>query len=670
MLKVFNRMKSAHKVVLIIFALLMGASLVLFYAPRNQVNATPTNTEVLAKVNGDEITVGDLTRLRESYQQMFGSQMSLAQLGGDRRFLDGLIRDRIIAQEAKRLGLTASDAEVAAEVRKQFPDAQPGNDAFERYKDAVTSRYGSVEKYEQTIRDSIAARKLEAFVTAGVTVSEQEVKDDYQRKNTTFDLTYVPVVVDKLAARIQPTDQQLQQYYDAHKTDFRYFEPQKNIRYLFIDQSKIGEKLPISDDDLRAEYNQLPPDKKQAGVRVQQIVFKVPSQADDQQVLTKATALIGELRGTGQTVDEQKFAEAARGKSEDPATAKAGGWLPAPVKRNPNKPNDITQRTLDLQEGEITEPLYDKATKAYYIFRRGPAVPKTFEEAKPELLASLRNRRAYKTAADLAARAADRLKQTKDVQKVAEEFAKEANMTPTEMVRETGLIKPGDDVKEIGNNPDFFAAIEPLNNPGDVGERTQIKNGFAIPVLVEKRDPRIPDFAEVKDKVVERVKAEQAKAQLEPTAREIAQAANSPADLKAAADKYGLEVKTLDKFRLGQPLEGVGTSHAADEAIYNLQEGQVTKTPVQVDDAWTVVGVTKRTDVDLAEFNKQRDQLMETALSTKRNDVYEDYISALRARLDREGKIKIYDDVLARIAEDEEPTAMPAPPRGLPLPTK
>jgi peptidyl-prolyl cis-trans isomerase D len=670
MLKVFNRMKSAHKVVLIIFALLMGLSLVLFYAPRNQVNATPTNTEVLAKVNGDEITVGDLTRLRESYQQMFGAQMSLAQLGGDRRFLDGLIRDRIIAQEARRLGLAASDAEVAAEVRKQFPDAQPGNDAFERYKDAVTTRYGSVEKYEQTIRDSIAAQKLQAFVTAGVTVSEQEVKDDYERKNTSFDITYVPVVVDKLAARIQPTDEQLQQYYDAHKTDFRYFEPQKNIRYLFIDQSKVGEKLPISDEDLRAEYNQLPPDKKQAGVKVQQIVLKVATQADDQQVLTKATALIGELRGTGQMVDEQKFAEAARGKSEDPATAKSGGWLPAPVKRNPNKPNDLTQRTLDMQEGEITEPLYDKAAKAYYIFRRGPAVPKSFEDAKPELLVSLRNRRAYKTAADLAGRAADRLKQTKDVQKVAEEFAKEANMTPAEMVKETGLVKPGDDVKEIGNSKQFEDAIEPLNNAGDVGERTPIKNGFAIPVLIEKRDPRIPGFAEVKDKVVERVKSEQAKAQLEQTAREIAQAANSPADLKAAADKYGLEVKTLDKFKPGQPLEGVGTGPAADEAIYNLKEGQVTKTPVQVGDAWTVVGVTKRTDADLAEFNKQHDQLMETALSTKRNDVYEDYISALRARLDREGKIKIYDEVLARIAEDEEPTAVPAPPRGLPFQTK
>ncbi len=673
MLKQFNRMRSAHKWVLLFFAGLMGLSLVLFYAPsRNMANATPTNSETLAKVNGDEVTVGDLTRLKESYQQMFGGQINLAQLGGDKRFLDGLIRDRIVAQEARRLNLVASDAEVAAGIRKQFPDAASGSgDGFDRYKDIVTTRYGSVEKFEQTIRDSLAEQKLRAFVTAGVNASEQEIKDDYERKNTAFDLTYVPIVADKLAARVQPTDDDLQKYYDAHKTDFRYLEVQKKIRYLFIDQTRLGAKLAISDEDLRAEYNQLPADKKQAGVKAQQIVIKMATPELDQQELAKATGIAAELRGGKSDatvmVDEQKFAEAARGQSQDPATAKSGGWLPALVKRNLNKPNDLTQRLLDMSEGETTDPLYDKATKAYYIFRRGPAVPKTFEDAKPELLASLRNRRAYKSAAELAGRAAQRVKETKNVQQVAAELAKDAVMTPAEMIKETPLLKPGDNVPDIGSSPQFEEAIKPLENVGDVGERTPVKNGFAIPTLVEKRDPRIPDFAEVKDKVTERVKDEQAKGRVEQTARDIANAANSPADLKAAAEKYGLEAKTLDKFKTTQPLEGVGTSAAASEVIYNLKEGEITKTPVQVSDTWVVIGVTKRADADLAEFNKQHDQLMQTALTSKRGDVYEDYISALRARYEREGKIKIYDDVLARVATDEDEAA-PAPPRfpGLP----
>src|SRR2546423_8337993 len=353
MLKVFNRMERAHKWVLLLFAAIMGLSLVVFYSPaRNQANALATNNETLAKVNGDEITVGDLSRLKESYQQMFGGQMSLAQLGGDRRFLDGLVRDRIIAQEAKRLGLVASDEEVAAEIRRQFPDAKPGNEALDRYKDIVTTKYGSVEQYEESVRDSLAAEKLRAFVTAGVNVSEQEIKDDFQRKNTSFDITYVPITADKLAAHVQPNDDALQKYYDEHKTDFRYLEPQKKIRYVFIDQTKVGEKLAIPDADLRAEYDQLKPENKQAGVKAQQIVLKVASPEQDQQVLAKGTQLVGELRGNGATpapVDEKKFADTARGQSQDPATAKTGGWLPAPVKRNPNKPNELTQRLFDMQ---------------------------------------------------------------------------------------------------------------------------------------------------------------------------------------------------------------------------------------------------------------------------------------------------------------------------------
>ncbi|HEX8179421.1 MAG TPA: SurA N-terminal domain-containing protein [Pyrinomonadaceae bacterium] len=668
MLKQFNRMRSAHKWVLLFFAALMGLSLVLFYAPRNQAG-TATNTEVIAKVDGDEITVADLSRLKETYAQ-YG--INPAQLGGDRHFVDGLVRDRITVQEARRLGLVASDAEVAAEIRRQSPDAATGSgEGFDKYRDAVTTRYGSVERFEQSIRDQLTATKLRAFVTAGVNVSEQEIKDDFLRKGTTFDLTTVTVTADKLAARLQPSDEELQKYYDEHKTDFRYLEAQRKIRYLFVDQTKIGEKLAIPDEDLRAEYNQLPEDKKQAGVRAQQIVLKVATPELDQAVLAKATQVVTELRGSNvppAAIDEKKFADTARGKSEDPATAKSGGWLPAPVKRNPNKPNELSQRVLDMKEGEITDPLFDKSAKAYYIFRRGPAVPKSFEDARQELLVSLRNRRAYKTAADVAARAAARLKETKDVQQVAQELAKEANMTPAEMVKETPLIKPGDNVPDIGSSSQFEEAIKPLNNPGDVGERTPIKNGFAIPLLVEKRDPRIPDFAEVKDSVMARVKDEKAKSQLEQTAREIAGAANSPGDLKAAAEKYGLEAKTLDKYNTAQPLEEAGVSPAFGEAIFKLKEGEITKTPVKVGEAWVVAGLNKRADADLAEFNKQHDQLMETALTTKRNDVYEDYISALLARYRREGKIKVYDDVLARI-EEEEPEAAPAP-RNFPgLPT-
>lgn len=666
MLKFFSRLERTRNVVLIIFAVLMAVSLVFFYAPsRNAAIADPLRSvDVVAEVGDDDITVSNLAILKENYRQMFGGQFSIAQLGGDRRLLDGLVRQRVIAQEAARLGLAASDAEVADSIRQQFRDPTTGTVNFERYRDAVVGRYGSIEEYERQERDQISAQKLRTFLTAGVRVSEDEVREDFRRRNTAFDLLYVPVTADKLAAKINPSDADLRTYYDARKTDFRILEEQKKIRYVFIDQTKVGEKIEISDADLQSEYDQLSPENKQAGVRVQQIVLRVARPDLDETVRAKADDLVKKARGEDGNASADEFAELARGNSEDPATAKNGGLLAGVVRKNANKPDDPLQTALTMTEGAVSEPI--KYGNSYYILRRGEAVPKSFEDARQELLVSLRNRRSYAVAAQLAARVAERLKETKDVAKVAAEFAAEANMNPAEMVRETGFVKPGDTVPEIGSSPQFEEAIKPLANANDVGERVSIKGGFAVPLLVEKREPRIPDFEEVREQVVERVREEQAKARLEQTARDIINGAPAPGGLKAAAERAGLATETLNDYKLGSPLGEVGTGPALDEAILNLQAGAVTPNPIKVGNNWVVVGVTKRTDADLAEFTKQRDQLTETALGTRRSQVFEDYISAIQQRMQRDGEIEIHDDVLAQLPQDEPAVTMPQGFPGMP----
>ncbi|MDQ1422171.1 MAG: peptidyl-prolyl cis-trans isomerase, partial [Acidimicrobiaceae bacterium] len=351
-----------------------------------------------------------------------------------------------------------------------------------------------------------------------------------------------------------------------------------------------------------------------------------------------------------------------KGHSEDPATAKNGGWLAGNVKKNPNKSDDPLQRTFETEVGGISGPL--KYGNAYYIFRRGESVTKTFEEAKQELLISERNRRAYAVAAELAGRAATRLKETKDFQKAAQEFAAAANMSPAEMVRETPFIVPGDDVPNIGSSQQFEQGIEPLQNPQDVGERTPIKNGFAIPMLVEKREPnRIPDFEEVKEKITTALRNERAESQVEQTARNLASGVGGANDLKAAAEKLGLEAKTQSSYRTVMPIGELEPNGATEAAIYALKEGEVTKTPIKIGNDWVVIGATKRTEADLAEFAKQRDMLIQSALAERRNQVFEDYILAARMRMENEGRIKIYEDALAKLAGDEPTVTAPQLPQ-------
>lgn len=678
MLKQLARFERTSKVLILGFVALMAVSLVLFFRPNSGSSTLePTkSSEVLATVGGAEITVGDFATQKQNIQTQFsrfGGQISLTQMGyTDERILDSLILKKVTVQEAARLGLSASEAEVKERIAKMFSDPSgkflltdaSGKLDMSKYQERV----GDVGVFERGVAEDIAREKLEAFVAASLRISEDDVQQEYQRKNTNFDLTYVVVSADKLAEKIQPTDDELKAYYDKHKTDYNILVPQKKFKYIFIDQDKSGQKLQISDKELRDEYDALKPEYKQAGVKVQQIVLKVARPDLDATVKAKADELVSKARGAQETTTEEAFAELAKGNSEDPTTAKNGGRVNGVVKKNPNKSDDPYQQVLDLQPGDVTDAI--KYKNAYYILRRGEAVPKTFEDAKPELLVSLRNRRGYTVAQKIAQRAQDRLKETKDPQKVAQEFAAEANMAPAEMVRETPFVKPGDDVPNIGSSQQFEEAIASLNNPNDVGERTGIKNGFAIPMLAEKKGPRIPEFDEVKDKVTQAVKTEKAKSQLEDKAKELIANAKAPGDLKAGATKLGLEAKAEANYKLATPLGEAGSSALVDNPLYAAKAGEVLKTPVFLNQNYLVIGVNTRTEADLAEFAKQRDSLMQSALTERKNQVFEDYLTAVQNRMEQDGKIKIYKDVLAGMQDEEAPEALPQRRPPLQLPKK
>jgi len=663
MLKALSRLERTRNIVILLFAILMAVSLVIFYAPgRNASTLDPSkNSEVVAKVGSRNVTIADLARVRENYTRMFGNRVNLAQLGGNKRFLDGLIGRHVMAQEAERLGLGASDAELADKIRKRYSDG-PGNFVgIDRYKELVTAQYGDIETFENEMRDEIAQEKLRAFVTASVNVSDAQVEEEYKRRNTSFDVSYVAVSADKLVEKIQPSDDELRAYFESHKTDYRYLEPQRKVRYIYVETEKVGSTLQIPESDLKQQFDTMPPQYKEAGIKIQQILLKVARKDLDAQVEQKAKNIIDKLRGPNGQATEQAFAEAAKGNSEDPATAQNGGFLAKPFKKNPNKPDSLYDRAVDMQVGDVSDiPI--RYLGNWYILRRGEDVQKTFAEAKPDLLVSARNTRAFNAAFQIAQKAKKRLDETKDPQKVAQELAGEAHMTAAEMVRETGFIKPGDDVTGIGSNQQFEQALEPLNNPNDVGEPAGVKGGFAIPILVEKKDPRVPEFDEVKSKVADAIKQQRAKEQLEQKAKDIAASLTGPDAIKAAGEKDGFDSGNEPSFKLGSSLGKAGISTALDDLIYSLKSGEFSKTPIRVEDKWVIVGVTKRNDADMTGLAAQRDTLRQSMMSERQDQVFEDYIAGVQLRMKRDGKIKIYQQVLDQL---EEPSAEPNFPTGL-----
>lgn len=651
MLKFFSRMEKTRNFVLLVFGALMVVSLVGWGITSVVSRESPANSfagsgETVAKVGSEKITTGDIVALKKGRAASLPSSY----------LINSLIGQRLIRVEANRLGLRASDAEVAAEIRKGLKTEDGTVIDQKRYEENVSGQYGSVAAYEQTVRDQLSGQKLEAFLTAGMTVAEEEILKDFQRKNTKFDVSYVSVNVAELAQTIKPTDDELKTYFEQNKKNYFINSPQKKIRYVFLNTSKVGEKIPLTDEELKAEFDKIPADKKSKGVEGQQIVIRIPKPEFKAQILERANQIAERAKKDGATISEEAFAELVRGYSEDAVSKQNGGKLPNLVRENPNlqnTPNAVlppSQTLLAMKEGEVSQPI--ESGSNYFIFRRGKEIPKTFEDTKKELEVSLRNRKAYAVVAELAQKVVADLKETKDVQVTAQKFASQANMSVADMVRETPFVKPGDDVQNIGVSPQFEEGIKNLENPNDVGERTPIKDGFAIPLLVEKKEPRDATFDEVKAQITETVKIEKARNQVEEIAKQVASGATSASVLNTAAQAKGLKAQDQKSFILGSPLgqgPSASTNEALEDAIYGLKTGEVTKTPLKVGDNWYVVAVNSREDASMDDFAKQRDQLMQTMLQEKRGGVFSDYLAAVRQKMEKSGEIKIYNDVLEKI---------------------
>ena len=163
----------------------------------------------------------------------------------------------------------------------------------------------------------------------------------------------------------------------------------------------------------------------------------------------------------------------------------------------------------------------------------------------------------------------------------------------------------------------------------------------------------------MKNELVEVVKLETARNRIEQIANQIAAGSTTAAVIASAAQSINMKAKDQKSFILGSPLgEGPSatTSEALEDAIYNMKEGEATKTPIKIGDAYYIVGVTKREEANMGDFAKQRDDLMEQMLTQKRGEVFQDYLASTRLRLEKDGDIKVYKDVIAKLDEPGLPT--------------
>ena len=156
----------------------------------------------------------------------------------------------ILRHEAERLGLRPSGAEIADVVRK-LPAFQ-GESGFDitKFSDFVRNGLGPMglgeEHIEQLARDEICLNEIKELLGAGVTISKDELDENFRRGYDKFFVSVIRFRSADFENDITIKDEDVQKYYDAHKSELKTDEKRK-VEFV---------RLGLADEP--AEYTNLP----------------------------------------------------------------------------------------------------------------------------------------------------------------------------------------------------------------------------------------------------------------------------------------------------------------------------------------------------------------------------------------------------------------------------
>jgi peptidyl-prolyl cis-trans isomerase D len=673
MLKFLNKRDRSRKALLIIFVVALSIGLIGFFAPGMGPglggSTSAEDDDVIAKVLNRKITVKEF----RSTLNLYGQQMAAGQGKTQQPDLqavyatygsqikDNLIRKHMVQYEAEQNNFGATDAEVQERLKQMFAPWPGGEQYRLRLQQAGTNPV----EFEDNLRANIMEEKLRSFISAAAQVSPQEIEEDYRRSNTTFTFRWVEVDAEKFRPQVVINDPDLRAYFDQNKADFRIASEQRKAQYVFIDQAKAGEAVQISDDELKNEFQ---PESQVKQVRVSQIVLPAVAPTvkrtatgaapeDDSQ--KKADEIAKRAKGEeGKPAED--FAKLAREVSEDAKTKANGGDLGYLNKDTKRESNDPLNRVFTMAKDEVSAPI--RQGDKFYILKVTDRKLPSFEEAKADLLKTARGRKGYTKAVEIADEALNKFKETKNAQAVADEVNKKYGIQIAS-VKETPFFTKGESIPDLGSFSDIDTALFDMQNIGDISERLNVNNGFALAQYTERRDPHDATFEEVRTKVEDKYRQVKAKDLALEQARKIAQAA-TPDAMKAAGD--AIKVKTDERagMKAGDSI-GSLVSEAQREPLYKLKTGEVWREPIKIDegDKYVVVAAVSRTDADMGEaFQKERKSIEDKLLQAKRSDMYQAYLEATQKQLTEAGKITVYDNVInAAIGLDSTEAGSPTP---------
>ena len=532
-----------------------------------------------------------------------------------------LVQEQVMLDEAHKLGISATDDDVRKYLRTGptgqvlYPNGTYiGDDA---YKQLIDDRlHESVTDFEDEIKNEITIQRLQAFITAGVTVSDKEVRDTYRKSNIKIKFDYAVISAEDLGKTINPSDSDLQAFFKTNAARYAKAVPEeRKITYFAFTASQIpGGAQPPNQQAVQQYYNEHVADysvPEQAKSR--HILIGVPPNADaktDAAAKAKAEMVLKQLQAGGSWTD------LAKKYSDDPGSKDTGGELGFAQRGKMVPAFDSAIFTQKIGDIAIV-----KTNFGYHIVQveeRQTAHTQPLSEVQASIVAVL-SRQAETAAQDNYAQQLSSEAIKNGLEKTA--AAHHLDVVTTDPVAHDGVIAALPDSSQILAKA--FAAKQ-----GDPPQSAPTGEGYAIFQVTGIVPAHAPSFADWKSHVLDDYRQEQLPVLLSQKTKALADQAKATNDLAKAAKAVGATVKTSDMVGESGQVPDFGEVGQVAPQLFDMSAGAISG-PIDAGRTGVVAKIDDKQEPTPDEISKNFDQMRDQLLDQRRNEAFSVFVSGV-----------------------------------------
>ncbi len=615
---------------------LVIVAFVAFYIP--DLIRGPSN--IIARVDGEPIYVAEFQQALQQqtayYQSVSGGSLPddfLQQMQIREIVLESLIRERLILAAARDQGLSVSDRELGDRIM-EYPAFQEDGVFIgpDRYKQVLRNNGISFEDFERQVSNEVLFEKFTELVSNGVTVTDREIEDAYQRANEQAQFDFFVVRSTGLEAEVSAllTDEAARTLFDENISDYRVPE-RRRVSFAVIATEAIRGSVELDEAALRTAYeDSIGEFTTPEEVRARHILFRLPPDPDEEtlaETLATAEEILDQIRAGAD------FVALAEENSDDTATATSGGDLGWFRRGRMTAEFEEVAFSLDVDE---TSDVVQTPFGLHIIRLDGSRA----EQVRPfeEVRGQLEQRITFERAEEIADQRAEELRtevlRRASLEDLADQFGLE--------IRESALFSQLEGFAEV-LSPEFSRQAFAIGRDR-VAEPIRFGEGYVIFRVDEIVESHEPEFAEVEDAVRSDLIRELA----EERAAEVADEFGTRLEQGEGFDLLAAEIAAPIQSTALIPRDGVvpelGRQSALVLAAFDHGAGEVGG-PVKVDRGYALFRVTAHMQPDWGQFAIERDGLRDEMLSQRRSGLFESLVRELREQY----RVVTYEEVTATV---------------------